>query len=103
MIKVYLDDERITPAGWLRTFTVEETIAALMARDVSHLSLDNDLGEGLQEGYKVLDWLEEAVYFDKSFPVPIITIHSANEGRKPYMLAAARKIEHIRQQQIGGA
>jgi hypothetical protein len=103
MIKVYMDDERATPVGWYRTYTVEQTIEQLKTRQVSHLSLDNDLGVGFQEGYKVLDWLEEEVHDDHSFPIPEITIHSSNEGRKPYMKLALQKIQQIRQQQIGGS
>jgi hypothetical protein len=103
MIKVYMDDERVTPEGWVRTYTVEQTIEKLETRQVSHLSLDNDLGEGLQEGYKVLDWLEETVYNDHSFPMPEVSIHSANASRVQYMKRALDAIERIRQQQVGGA
>ena len=102
-MKVFLDDERETPVNWHRTYTVEDTITALKTRQVQELSLDNDLGEGLKEGYCVLDVLEEWVYFDHTFPVPIITIHSANAGRTPAMRQAAAKLEKIRQQQIGGS
>jgi hypothetical protein len=103
MIKVYLDDERKTPEEWQRTYTVEETIECLKTRKVTFLSLDNDLGEGFQEGYKVLDWLEETVYNDVSFPIPVVTIHSANASRVQYMKRALQAIERIRQQQVGGA
>lgn len=99
---VYMDDARETPRGWHRTYTVAETIAALQTRMVTHLSLDNDLGEGQPEGYKVLDWLEETVFFDRTFPMPEITIHSANATRVEYMRHAARNIERIRQEQVGG-
>jgi len=40
-MKVYLDDERNTPEGWVRTYTVEETIEHLKTRAVAELSLDN--------------------------------------------------------------
>jgi hypothetical protein len=103
MVKVYMDDERLTPVGWYRTFTVEQTIEQLETRQVSDLSLDNDLGEEFQEGYKVLDWLEETVYNDHTFPIPKVTIHSANASRVQYMQRALQSIERIRQQQIGGA
>ncbi len=102
-MKVYMDDERETPEGWLRSYTVEETISLLETREVTDLSLDNDLGEGLQEGYKVLDWLEEIVYFDKTFPIPVVTVHSANASRVQYMQRALKAIERIRQQQVGGS
>lgn len=100
---IYMDDDRQTPDGWYRTYRVEDTIYWLQSRRVTHLSLDNDLGEGRQEGYKVIDWLEETVYFDKTFPLPEITVHSANASRADYMRRAAANIERIRQQQVGGS
>lgn len=101
-MKLYLDDCRDTPRGWERTYTVEETKKILATRQVTHLSLDNDLGDGQEEGYKVLDWLEEEVYNDHSFPLPEITIHSSNASRVEYMKRAIDAITRIRQQQIGG-
>lgn len=74
-----------------------------MSRNVEFLSLDNDLGVDQIEGYKTLDLLEELVYNDPSFPIPEITIHSANSSRVQYMLRACKSIERIRQQQIGGS
>ena len=101
-MKVFLDDERVTPTGWYRTFTVEETIDVLKTRRVLELSLDNDLGEGLPEGFRVLDWLEEEVNNDPSFPIPIIAVHSSNASRAQSMRQTAHKLEYIRQQQVGG-
>lgn len=102
-MKIYLDDERLTPEGWQRAYTVEETIEFLKTRKVTFLSLDNDLGEGLREGWQVLDFLEETVYNDHTFPMPEVTIHSANASRVEYMKRTLKSIENIRQQQIGGA
>ena len=102
-MKVYMDDERHTPEGWERTFTVEQTIKLLETRQVTHLSLDNDLGWGQQEGYKVMDWLEETVFNDMTFPMPEVTIHSSNAARVEYMQRVLKSIERIRQQQVGGS
>ena len=102
-MKIYMDDARNTPYDWTRTYSVEETITMLESRMVTHLSLDNDLGEGQEEGYKVLDWLEEQVYTDITFPIPEVTIHSSNASRVEYMQRALRSIERIRQQQTGGS
>lgn len=101
-IKVYLDDARPTPEGWVRVYTVEQCICLLKTRIVSHVSFDNDLGDGQPEGYLGLNTLEEIVYFDPTFPVPIITIHSSNAGRVPAMKQTAAKLELIRQQQTSG-
>lgn len=99
-MKVYLDDERSTPEGWTRTYTVEETLTLLNTKQVTELSLDNDLGENIPEGYKVLDALEEIVHFDSTFPIPIITVHSSNASRVRSMKQAIANLERLRHQQI---
>jgi hypothetical protein len=96
-MKVFLDDLRDTPEGWTRTYTVEETIELLKTRTVSELSLDNDLGEGQPEGYIVADALEEIVYLDETFPIPIITVHSSNAARVEYMQRAIASIKRMRE------
>ena len=42
-MKVYLDDVRQAPEGWVRTYTVAETIELLKTGEVVELSLDHDL------------------------------------------------------------
>lgn len=44
-MKVFLNDERSTPDGWVRTFWPEEVIALLQTGEVTELSLDHDLGD----------------------------------------------------------
>ena len=105
-MKIYMDDDRITPEGWdVRTYDIEETKKLLETRKVTHLSLDNDLGslDPKTEGYNVLDWLEEVVYNDPTFPVPVLAVHSANASRVRYMKQVIEKLEAIRQQQVGGS
>lgn len=91
-MRVFLDDKRETPNNWVRTFTVEETIELLKTRQVLELSLDNDLGEGLQEGHVVLSWLEEQVFHDDTFPVPVMVAHSSNASRVEDMNRAITSI-----------
>lgn len=43
-MKLFLDDVRQTPIGWQRAETAWETIRFLEHEDVTHLSLDHDLG-----------------------------------------------------------
>ena len=104
-MKLYLDDTRSTPDGWERTYTVEETISKLETRTVTHLSVDNDLGslDYKTEGFNVLNWLERTIYEDPTFPIPEITIHSSNSGRKPTMILTVRSIEKVRQQRENGS
>jgi hypothetical protein len=96
-IKVYLDDERETPLGWRRTYTVPETIGLLIKHNVTDLSLDNDLGEDGRgkarlEGRFVLDWVEKAVVQDGYIP-PSIQIHSMNSVAAKHMRVVMANIE----------
>lgn len=83
MVNIYLDDCRQTPSFYdIRTYTVEETIKKIKENEgnIEFLSLDNDLGEGLLEGYKVLDWLEEKYFVDNFILPRYILVHSANSS-----------------------
>lgn len=65
---VYLDDERSTPDGFdTRVFTFEEAKLLIDADQVLFISLDNDLGDGNIEGYKVADYLEQLYFIDGKF------------------------------------
>ncbi|MFM5248136.1 cyclic-phosphate processing receiver domain-containing protein [Aeromonas caviae] len=44
-MKLYLDDERETPAGCVRVFWPDEAIAWLKTGVVTEISLDHDLGK----------------------------------------------------------
>lgn len=90
MVKVWLDDERPAPAGWIHVTNVEDCLALLLDHNVGELSLDNDLGTGLREGRHVVDELtrrkeEEG---DDCWP-PILRIHTANPVARDHMLATA--------------
>lgn len=100
-MKVYLDDRRPAPDGWLRTFTVAETINTLKYYPVSELSLDHDLGrfgikDGKEEkGIHVLDWIYEQVVLFGYIP-PKIYIHSDNASGVQYMKLLLDRIEERR-------
>ena len=97
-LKVFLDDERKTPEGWDRCYDVSDAICYLQTRCVTHLSVDNDLGslETATEGFNVLNWLEEQVFNDSTFPVPEITVHSSNAARVQSMLATVESIKRLK-------
>ena len=87
-MKVWLDDMRPAPTGWVHVRTPEEVIELLRGGGVEELSLDHDLGldVGARErtGYDVLVWLEREIALGRwAFPLPAIGVHSANPvGRK---------------------
>jgi len=94
-VKVYLDDVRPTPEGWVRCFWPEEVIDLLQTKSVTHLSLDHDLGDIQDEtrnGYRVLLWLEEQVVVHGFPPPRTITVHSDNSSAREKMLRAVASI-----------
>lgn len=90
-LKVFLDDMRTPPNGWILTDSVASTIDALKTDRVSHLSLDHDLGEVQETGYDVLVWIEREVVCNQFVP-PIITIHSSNPSGRERMALAIESI-----------
>lgn len=95
-MKVFLDDNRETPAGWVRCYWPDEVIAHLKTREVTALSLDHDLGDDERgTGYDVIAWLEERVFNEPDFPVPAITIHSDNAVGRERMQAGIESISRF--------
>lgn len=94
-MKVYLDDERPTPAGWVRVYWPDEAIRLLIAGSVEEISLDHDLGNDERgTGYDVILWIEEAVAL-RGFHPPKIIVHSANSSAADKMRAGVLSIERL--------
>jgi hypothetical protein len=94
-MKVYLDDMRPTPAGWVGVRWPEEAIKLLETGEVTELSLDHDLGDDERgTGYTVILWLEEAVALRRFVP-PEITIHTANASARQRMLLGVQSIQRL--------
>ncbi len=95
-MRVFLDDERQTPDGWVRAYWPDEVIALLQSGQVQELSLDHDLGDDLRgTGYDVILWIEEAVAL-RNFKPPKISVHSANSSAREKMQAGIRAIRSLR-------
>lgn len=94
-MKIFLDDERKTPKGWVRAYWPEEVVEMLKTGKVSELSLDHDLGDDEHgTGYDVILWIEEAVY-KQGFKPPSIKVHSSNSSARAKMELGIRHIESI--------
>ena len=95
-MKIWLDDMRTEPKGWVRCMTPGAVIEALRRGIVDELSLDHDLGEAIRgNGYDVLLWIEEQVFTNPDFVLPKINIHTANPAARIRMIAAAKQIQKI--------
>ena len=91
-MKVYLDDERETPEGWVRVYWPDEAIKLLKAGEVTEISLDHDLGDDERgTGYDVVLWIEEAVA-TQGFTPPRIKVHSANSSARTKMEAGIESV-----------
>lgn len=97
-MKVFLDDERVAPAGWVQVRWPDEAIKLLQDGAVTHLSLDHDLGDDQRgTGYDVLLWIEREVALSQFIPPSSIEVHSANPAGRKRMLAAIESIFRMTQ------
>lgn len=95
-MKVFLDDERAAPEGWAPARWPDEAISLLRSGEVTHLSLDHDLGDDRHgTGYDVLLWIEREVVLHSYAPPEHIWIHSANPAARQRMLAAIESIRKL--------
>lgn len=93
-LKVWLDDERPAPDGWTPVRWPEEAISLINKGNVSHISLDHDLGDDDHgTGYDVLLWVEEQVHINPDFVLPDINIHTANPSASDKMHRALDSIK----------
>lgn len=91
-MKVFLDDKRDCPEGWILAKTYKEAITLLETGKVTEMSLDHDLGSK-KTGYDVLAYIEEKLH-KEIFNVPKLKVHSANPPAKVRMSAAIDSITH---------
>jgi len=93
-MKIYLDDERDAPDGWVRLHWPSDVILVIKSGlEVTHISLDHDLGnDDRGTGYDVILWLEEQVYNGTMIAVPELKVHSANSSARIKMEAGITNI-----------
>jgi hypothetical protein len=99
-LRLWLDDVREAPQGWIHVRTPDEAIDLLRTGEVEEISLDHDLGlatpEAERTGYDVLLWLEEKLATSAwQFEVPEIRVHSANPVGRRRMEQAIASIQRL--------
>lgn len=100
-MRVYLDDERSTPDGWVRAYWPDEVIRLVEGGGVEALSLDHDLGDDDRgTGYDVVVWIEEAVATRGFVPPLDIRVHSANSSARAKMEAGIAAIGRLQGERL---
>jgi hypothetical protein len=100
-VRVWLDDVREAPDGWVHVGTPREAIDLLRSGEVEEISLDHDLGLVDQDGreitgYDVLTWIESELGSRRAtFTVPSIHVHSANAAVYTRMTQAIESIRRL--------
>lgn len=81
-IRLWLDDLRPHPDGWTRAYTLAEAIEILdrERENLTELWIDNDLGDGAPEGWRIADWLCEQHLFP-----PTVLVGTDNAARLSYI------------------
>jgi hypothetical protein len=103
-MRLWLDDERPAPSGWIHAKTAAGAQRLLETGRVVELSLDHDLGPlSAGTGYDVVCWLEEQCARQDFIPPEIISVHSANPVGAQRMHQAIESIRRVWQQKVGGS
>ncbi len=92
-MKIWLDDLRQPPHGWIRTYNARSTIKLLDTENVTEISLDHDLGNEriVGTGYDVASHIYKRALEGKRVP-SICRIHSQNPVGSKQMEMALNRI-----------
>lgn len=95
-MRLFLDDVRNAPEGWQEVRSAEAAILTLATQNVTHISLDHDLGEG-KSGYDVVCWIEKRTFEDDKYTPPEMTVHSSNSSGRARIQQAIDRIGKLLQ------
>jgi hypothetical protein len=93
-MKLYLDDERMSPGrDWMVLRSYRECLIIMNRdwNDIEEISLDHDLGENQQTGYDVLLYIEKRVAEGERH-LPRLSLHTANTSARYKMQQAIESI-----------
>lgn len=88
-MKLWVDDERPAPEGWIWVKTAQAAMLELLTGKVEEISLDHDLASPLpgETGYSVARWIETAAANGRLKRLKW-AVHSANPpGRRNIEMA----------------
>ena len=82
-MKLWLDDVREPPPGWVHARTLEEAQALLASGEVEEASLDHDLGFDRPDGRALVRWMAQTGHWPKARPL----VHGTNPAGRAAMEA----------------
>jgi len=96
-MKIWLDDIRLPPKGWIHFKTIESLIPFVdeNLEIIEKISLDHDLGLNIGTGYDFLNWLEQKVFVENIKKLPKIKIHSMNPVGKANMERVLQSLQNL--------
>lgn len=93
-MKIWLDDQRKAPDGYNKIVNnIEDAKELILNNEIELLSIDNDLGHNVAEGFKLIDWIEEQLMYGK-IGCFNIQVHSANPVRYGYINNVIKRINN---------
>ncbi len=92
MVKIWLDDERKSPSGFIHFHSVNEVIDFILTSGYTafYLDLDHDLGEYANDGgdaIKLIYWLVENGYNKNEYYTFKFNLHTMNPVGRENMKA----------------
>ena len=81
-MRLWVDDLRPAPPGWVHARTIEEAQGWLLTGQVEEASLDHDLGFEQPDGSALVRWMARTGRWPKNRPV----VHSMNPVGRAYMV-----------------
>jgi len=95
-LKVYLDDDRSAPEGWIRAYWPDEVIRLLETGTVTHLDLDYYLNDNKRgTGGTVLLAIEKMINEGKLVALPEIKSHTSSARMREQMDLAIRGLQMV--------
>lgn len=96
-LKIYLDDKRSTPDGYVRAFWPSQVITLIEEFKTEEISLDHDLGDDeTGTGNDVVLYIEEKIYFNKGWDLPVLKTHTDNSSARDKMRKGIEQIKKIK-------
>jgi len=93
-MKIYLDDLREAPAGWIKATHPDEVISHILQGEAEIIDLDYHLGNDRKyTGLTVLKWLQNEIGEGRTpSQVPEILIHTSDLEAKKIMEGIRKRI-----------